>query len=932
MSTKLTLEKLDQFLSVEAPSATLEKYVRAAAVLSGFDPFALVPFGGDAASDQRGQILSDLLPICETVNRATEIDLWALLLPHRREALKALATREQMKQALQANPERQMTVCQRMFERLLEGQPLELDQLSREELAAVLEVLEWVENILDSLPQKSAVTAALARTDLLSPMERLAGHGFVGRNEELDQLSQYVFESELPIPLFVFGTGGVGKSTLLARFMLAHAVPQDVAISYIDIDRSTIRPDQPLTVMLDFFTQLYPQLGMPSGAADSIVKEMTFALSRHEAGRHFESVYDDDNRRLISVVSHSLKKWLHGRKALLILDTMEEAEFMGSDVMWPLIKFLLALNRSLNELRVILSGRTLPVEYLEQAFRNFQWTAPTVDKDPALLLAIPLPNRPLNLTDLTDEPARQLLKSSLAETKVKDLSDSEIDDVIALVSRNPMCLKLAARLLEEEGIEKWRSERSEVFAKLKAEKIQALLYGRILRHLHDDEARKVAYPGLIARRIDAEVIREVLAGPCKLNLRPDHNEYHIFNALSREKALMFIDPVDNSLRHRADVRRSMLDDLSDHIDKDVIDEIDSKAVEFYSAKDGAVNRAEEIYHRLRLKQEESILTSRWDPQAASHLQGALNEVSPHQRLWLAERLNVTLDDSVRQAASQEEWEAQAARSADRYLKSRLPESALQVLQERTERLPRSPLYLLEVESYRFLDNPDEALAVARQGVNSASKAGAIDMVLDLLLKMVVVEEGRGNLKAAEKFLKEAIAVSSNSSDKLMRLRVQVTGIRLQRQLRPADRKERASLKEQASSTVDEGMLKKLRDYPVLLREVAAELAKQNPSIAAAALETLGVEVATDAQAEAFGRVMNCIQRDTKTGAVKQLPTNKTLDAAYIRKWATEELTRRDHRQLSNTVATAKAGSTLLSDFRKYFRAGVSSALKGSFFE
>ena len=932
MSTKLTLEKLDQFLSVEAPSATLEKYVRAAAVLAGFDPFELEPFGGDANSDQRVQILSELLPICETVNRVTEIDHWTLLLPHRRVALKALATREQMKQALQPNPERQMTVCQRMFERLLEKQPLELDQLSREELAAVLEVLEWVENILDGLPQRTAVVAALARTDLLSPMERLAGRGFVGRNEELDQLSNYVFESESTTPLFVFGTGGVGKSTLLARFMLAHAVPQNVAISYIDIDRSTIRPDQPLTVMLDAFTQLYPQLGMPSGTADSIVKEMTFALSRHEAGREFESVVYDDHSTLVSVVTHSLRQWLHGRKALLIVDTMEEAQFMGSDVMWPLIGFLLTLSRSLKELRVILSGRTLPVEYLEQAFNNFSWTAQTLDQDPALLLPIPLPDRPLNLTDLTAELARQLLKLNLAETNVKDLSDSEIDDVVALVSRNPMCLKLAARLLEEEGIEKLRSEQSKVFAKLKAEKIQALLYGRILRHLHDDEVRKVAYPGLIARRIDAEVIREVLAGPCKLELRPDHNEYHIFQALSLEKALMFIDPVDGSLRHRADVRRSMLEDLSDHIDKAIIEEIDSKAVDFYRVKEGAVNRAEEIYHRLRLKEAESILTSRWIPEAAAHLQGALNEVSSQQRLWLAERLNVTLDESVRQAASQEEWEAQAARSADRYLKSRLPENALQVLEERTARLPRSPLYLLEVESYRFLDKPDEALAVARQGISSASKAGAIDMVLDLLLKMVVIEEGRGNLEAAEKLLREAMAVSANSSDELMRLRVQVTGIRLQRQLRPAARKERSLLKEQASNSIDENMLKKLREFPVLLREVAAELAKQNPLIAAAALDTLGVEVATDAQAEAFGRVMNHIRRDVKADIAKQLPQNETLDAAYIRQWATEELTRRDHKRLSNTVASAKAGSALLSNFRNYFRAGVSSALKGRAFD
>ena len=931
MSTKLTLETLDQFLSVQAPNALLEEYVRAAAVLSAFDPFQLKPFGGETTSVPRDEVLSHLLPLCDPVNLPTGVDVWTLLLPPRREALKALATREQMKKAVEANPARPVTVFQKVFEQLLEEQAIELDQLSRDELAGLLEVLEWVEDILDGLPQRTAVSAALARTDLLSPMERLAGHGFVGREAELARLSAYVFESTSDAPLFVFGTGGVGKSTLLARFMLAHALPENLAIVYIDVDRSTIRPDQPLTVLLDFVTQLHPQLGVSPSAVDSIVKEITFAISRKEDERHFESAGFAIDEELISFVSENVGRWLNGRRALLIIDTMEEAQFLGDDVMWPFVQFLLFLNQSLKELRVILSGRSLPVEYLDQAFPSVSLIGRTVE-DPTLLTEISLPERPLNLTELNPESARKLLRSSLPESKAQELSDSDIDDVIAICGRNPMCLKLAARLLEDEGVEKLRSERSEVFTKLKAEKIQALLYGRILRHIHNDEVRKVAYPGLIVRRIDVGVIREVLAGPCKLDLRPDHNEYHIFEALSREHALMFRDPQDGSLRHRADVRRSMLEDLSDHIDETIIEEIDSNAVTFYSGKDGAIARAEEIYHRLRLKQEESILDSRWIPEAEDYLQGALNELSPQQRLWLAERLNVTLDDSVRQAASQEAWEAQAARSADRYLKSRLPEEALKVLHERETRSPRSQLYFLETECYRFLDRPDEALAVARRGVDSASRAGAIDMVLDLLLKMVVIEEGRGDLEAAEKLLKEASAVSANSSDELMRLRVKTTSIRLQRQLRPADSTERASLKEQALKMLSAEMLKKLRDHPVLLREVAAELAKQHASIAAAAIETLGVEVKTDAQAEAFGRAINNIEVDLTNPTIKDFVGKDLSNLDYVRKWATEQLTSRDTRKLSNAVASAQANSKVLGDFRNYFRAGVSSALKGRIFD
>ena len=113
-----------------------------------------------------------------------------------------------------------------------------------------------------------------------------------------------------------------------------------------------------------------------------------------------------------------------------------------------------------------------------------------------------------------------------------------------------------------------------------------------------------------------------------------------------------------------------------------------------------------------------------------------------QRLWLAHKLGITLDESVRDAASQQAWEDQASRTAERYLLSRRADEALDVLHEREERLPRSELFSLEAEAYRFLGRHDDALRVARAGVESTAGAGAIDVALELLLKMVVIEEGR----------------------------------------------------------------------------------------------------------------------------------------------------------------------------------------------
>jgi len=377
--------------------------------------------------------------------------------------------------------------------------------------------------------------------------------------------------------------------------------------------------------------------------------------------------------------------------------------------------------------------------------------------------------------------------------------------------------------------------------------------------------------------------------------------------------------------------------LEDHVETAVIEQIDRAAVSFYEARPGAVARGEEIYHRLRLREPDHILNERWLPEAALRLRGACEELPAQQRLWLAEKLGITLDDSVRQAASQEVWEAQAYRSADRFLQSGAADKALSVLRERPERLPRSLLYSLEAEALRFLGDFDEALRVARSGVEAASEAGAIDMALDLLLKMVVIEETRARLDQADKLLDEAETVATFSQQEVLRLRVRVTRLRIQRQLRPEARDERAALRRDVLAILTDEMLHKLRSHPVLLREVAAELGKKDARITAAAIETLGAEVTTDAQARALGQALTTLN----SAQVTEKDSDPTLsrlvgqiheadfDPEVVRKLVTHAFTSTDTKNLRDMLAAAKPGTKVLGDFRKYFRAGVESAMKSS---
>lgn len=967
---QLTLDDLERFLAepIETGIAPDEEvaavaadwdptpYFEAAAVLVAFDPFDWQPefnvlnrqeseaheFDSDLDDLGREALLDRLLPLCDQIVDGPLRGLWSLSFAERRAWLRRLAKRERMRSALDATSNRPDTPTQHMLEHVIDDLPLVLDELSRDELAALITVLDWTSGILDGLPDRSEVMSTLARADLLAPMRRLVQHGFVNREEELAHLAQYVDDPDDYPPLFVFGSGGVGKSTLLAQFILEHVDIIGAPFAYINIDRPTLRPDEPLTILIEIIAQLQQQLSFDLSVTESLVNEIVSDISRQESERYQESVSfrkgsDHYIEGLVEELYHALSRDERTNdKAIIFLDTFEEAQWFGLEVVDELLNFLFDLNAYVN-FKLIISGRVLPPEFVYRTFPGVLEMPGEADLEiEKLLKRIPLPKRPVNVNVLDERASRDLLRNAVEEAGLAPLNDEELDDIISIVSRNPMCLKLAVRLLDAVGIEKLREARSEFLVQLKAEKIQALLYGRILHHIHNDDVRRVAYPGLVVRRITPKVIRDVLAEPCGLELTEERDEDDIFGDLAREVALVKPDHSDGSLRHRVDVRRAMLGDLMDHVKKEIVEQIDRAAVSFYAKEPDAAARAEEIYHRLRLGEPFETLDARWMPEAAIYLKDAGEELPAKQQLWLAEKLGITLDDSVREVAGQEDWEDQAARSADRYLQKGKAEMALKVLHEREERLPRSALYSLEAEAYRILGvYDDEALRVGRQGVEALSKAGAIDMTLDLLLKMAVIEEGRGNVEATGQLLDEANAVVVHSNNEIKRLRVQITRLRIQRKFEPDAHGEQATLRREALDSLSEDMTKKLRRHPVLLRETAAELGAMSPMVTREAINTLGLEVATDDQAKALGRTISTLfkapysvyQDDPDfVSFVKQLEITD-FDADVIRKWVMRR-GRKITKSLGRSAGESAPESDVLRDFQTYFRAGVERSLRG----
>ena len=95
-------------------------------------------------------------------------------------------------------------------------------------------------------------------------------------------------------------------------------------------------------------------------------------------------------------------------------------------------------------------------------------------------------------------------------------------------------------------------------------------------------------------------------------------------------------------------------------------------------------------------------------------------------------------------------------------------------------------------------------------------------------------------------------MATHSSNALLRLRTVVTELRVHRLRHPDLHDARATKRAEALALLTPDVIYQLRSRSVLLREVAAELAKEDPRVASVAFETLGIELASDEQAELLG--------------------------------------------------------------------------------
>ncbi|WP_374985273.1 AAA family ATPase [Streptomyces fradiae] len=840
-------------------------YRRAACLLSSFDPRRL-RLPGEA--EPTGRAVMELAADCAATGPADRTE-WTLKPEVREAALRSLPGPEAALRTLEANvgaapeepgPER---VCLAV----LRGEPPRTAEAGPDELSDVLQAVLWLSSVpgVTGLPDADAVRAELEQARLLAPLERLVRVPFVGREAELAALRDHVYAPgppqgappSVPSPLVVHGPGGMGKSTLLATFLLdslrepggardlvrgegsgvrdgsgvrgesggardagggARAFPFPFA--YIDFERPTLSVYEPVTLIAEVARQLgvqYPafrtELDALAAACleearaqraeeERVVELNRLATTRANLGRRSSQRFLTDASERESALSGRVGEVLRraapeGAPFVMVVDSFEEAQYRGSPALGRMWAVFAELSRTYPRVRAIVSGRS-PVGHPAQRARAVE----------------------VELRDLAPEAAVALLRAS-------GVADPEVARTLAdRVGGHPLSLRLAARAALLAGadtaglrelIGSLPARRRDFFRRVDQLLVQGILYERILQHIPDQDVRRLAQAGLVLRLITPDVVREVLAEPCGVSVPGPREARSLFGRLSR---LDLVEPAGpEAVRVRADVRAIMLR-LAEGDPRSPTREVERRAVEFYAAREGLEARAEEIYHRLRRGEHPRTVEERWLPGVERLLEGAQDEMGPRAAALLsAHRRRGGASELVMAEADQEDWERIAGHEVEDLLAQGLTGEALARLAERRPWTPCSPLHVLLAEALDRAGRTGEARRAVSDAVDGAREAGCGERQLELLLLAARLAEQDGDTDSAYRDLRLAEDVAIGLGQDLEAMGTLLARARLASAGAAPDRDADTRLARRLRQVPDEV----LADQPSLVRAAASQV-------------------------------------------------------------------------------------------------------------
>lgn len=531
--------------------------------------------------------------------------------------------------------------------RILKGDTPNLTGASPAELRSAVAALERLREapLPVGVPSLKEAQQLLERAELLEPLRMSIGatgswdsvpdsDRFVGRTAQLTALRAFVNEIDSAGTFetvqrnltavqrtlrrtlgdrkvegvrLIVARGGLGKSALIAKFVLDHALwkGNPFPFAYLDFDRASIQSRDPRQLLFEVVRQValqFPQAATALGELrDQIRRSMTGTTSRPA----IESDPFEEFRRIVR------EQITHGIRALLIVfDTVEIAQ-CDAAAMKGLLAFLDRISQGdFTELRLVAAGRA-PVPQL---------LAETYARRPGVVITL----EPLSLDEartMVQRLGTSLLPGVWRDAWTLRLAGKKTD---LPERREPLSLRVAVETLRDEtpeqrdaqslNIEKLGEQGSENF-------VGKLYMNRVVGHVTGGEdVRKLAWPGLVIRRVTPDIIRNALAPILKIN--PNAADA-LFEALASQ--LWIVSRGDgNVLTHEPDLRARTLPLMRRRPE---FDAVNAAAIAYYSERRevSMQHRAEWLYHRLLAHESPQKVDRDWDDAVVPFLKNAAND-------------------------------------------------------------------------------------------------------------------------------------------------------------------------------------------------------------------------------------------------------------------------------------------------------------------
>ena len=556
----------------DSETVTLVDRGRWFAALSGpFDPVALIEAVGDGSPAAAAEIAVDLASVCDTSDPVG----WLMRGSVRRAALDSLTTSGDLESAISWRRGHAHDAATEDLLAALEGTgSYAAGQISqtlqqareREPLSRMAVALDRAGAHAPASDSRDAVHSAVGRAEAGIRAQSMLSRGFFGRQPELERAEKWFTHPQSGRPvtaLFINGLPGIGKSTFIDKIaQRATEADPPWIILRLDFDRGGLDVQDRVGIALELTRQIAWELGDDAAALRSArlnaaaVGASSAPNVKGGAGRSV--IADELTRALGDALASS------GRPVLLILDTVEVLRGRGETHPLRLFETLDQLcERGLKPLSVIAAGRGDPLDVVPERIGDR-----------------------IELGGLDDDSADGLLGGF-------DIAPATYPLIREVSDGIPLVLRLGALAVMESGVEALDGVAG------RRELAASYLYRFLLSRIGDERLRSLAQPGLIVRRINPELIAEVLAPSAGVKGMSAADAVVVFEALTTQHWLVEPDAVPGWVRHRSDVRKALLENIYEAAKPATTARLNRAAARWFEGRTEPFAPLEAAYHHLQ---------------------------------------------------------------------------------------------------------------------------------------------------------------------------------------------------------------------------------------------------------------------------------------------------------------------------------------------